>query len=61
MTDLKTDPALVRRLEEAARQHLTADEIRRQKVSFIMSTLDDDSTITRAQVVACLDAMEGAV
>ena len=38
---------------------MTREMIRRQKVSFILGTLGDDSTITRKQIEAYLDKQEG--
>jgi hypothetical protein len=38
---------------------LTADELRKQRVSFILGTLKDDSAVTRAQINSVLAEQEG--
>jgi hypothetical protein len=58
-TDLKTDAALLAKLAEAAKRHMTKDELRLQKISFILSSVSDDSTMTRKQVAEILDEAEG--
>ena len=50
MTTVKTDPKLLEALREAAKQKMTAEQRRRQMVSGVMSMIDDDSDITRADV-----------
>jgi molecular chaperone DnaK (HSP70) len=60
MSDLMTDPKVLLRLEEAARRALTAAQVHRQKVSFIMGSLGDDSTITRSKVEEVLRRLEGS-
>lgn len=59
MTDLKTDGALLRALEEAARRRPTADELDEQRVSFIMGSLGESSTVSRERVTEILAAHEG--
>lgn len=59
MTDLKTKESTLQALERAARNPLTQDEIRRQRVSFIMGSLNTDSHVTRAQVQELLAEQEG--
>jgi|EndMetStandDraft_7_1072992.scaffolds.fasta_scaffold121365_2 hypothetical protein len=59
MTSIKTDDALLRALGEAARRPATASEIQKQRVSFIMGTLGDSSSVTRAQVTQILAAQDG--
>ena len=59
MTDLKTDEALLKKLRNAASRKLTAEELYKQRVSFIMGSLSDSSTVTRAQVTKALADIEG--
>lgn len=59
MGDLKTDPKLLKELEDSAKLSLGADELRSQKISFIMGSLSKDSTITRAKVEEVLRHLEG--
>ena len=42
-----------------AGQEMTEEQVREQKISFIMGTLGSDSKITRAEVEAQLDRMAG--
>jgi len=58
-TELKTDAALLLKLAEAAKHHMSKDELRQQKISFILSSVSDDSTMTRKQVEEILDQAEG--
>jgi hypothetical protein len=59
MPELKTDEALLRALERAAARPLTEKEIHSQRGSFIMGTIKDNSTITRARVERVLAEQEG--
>lgn len=61
MTELKTDPAVLRALRAAASKELTAEEINKQRVSFIMGTLKPESTLTRAHVQSILHKQQGKV
>jgi hypothetical protein len=58
MTELKTKPSLLEALHKASRRDLTADEIRQQRVSFIMGSVKSDE-ITRAKIQNVLDKQEG--
>ena len=42
-----------------AGQEMTEEQVREQKISFIMGTLGSDSKITREEVEAQLDRMAG--
>lgn len=42
-----------------AGQNMTEEQVRAQKISFIMGTLSSKSTITREEVAAYLDRMAG--
>ena len=59
MGDLKTDPKLLRSLAAAVKRELTPDQLLRQKISFIMGSLSEDSTITRAKIEKALRKSEG--
>lgn len=58
-TDLKTDAGLLMKLEQAAKRHMTKDEMRLQKISFVMGNMPKESTLTRQQVAEILDSAEG--
>lgn len=58
--DLKTDQALLQRLEAAAHRHVGREELHRQRVSFIYGNLPKESTITRHQIEERLARIEGA-
>ena len=59
MGELKTDVTLLERLSAAAHMKLSAQQLRAQKISFIMGSLSDDSKITRDRVEEELDRLEG--
>jgi hypothetical protein len=59
MTKIETDKALLDALRAASGHVPSADELRRQRVSFIMGMLKEDSTVTRARVVEILKQQEG--
>jgi hypothetical protein len=59
MSDLKTDPVLIRRLEEAATATMSHDQLREQRISFIIGNLREDSPITREKVKRVLAEQEG--
>lgn len=58
MTELKSKPSLLEALQKASRRDLTADEVRQQRISFIMGSVRSDD-ITRAKVQDVLDKQEG--
>ncbi len=59
MTELHTNQALLRALRASSAREMTADQLRKQRVSFIMGSVDDKSGITHAQVEKVLAAQEG--
>ena len=59
-TDLKSDAALLAKLAEAAKRPMSKEELRAQKISFILSSMSKDSTVTRKQVEETLERSEGA-
>lgn len=59
MSGIKTDAKLLKTLKSAANRKLTEDELYKQRISFIMGSLSDSSTLTRAQVTKALADFEG--
>jgi hypothetical protein len=59
MTELKTNKSLLEKLRKAATCVPTAEELERQRVSFVMGSLGKNSTATRAQVEEMLAKQEG--
>lgn len=59
MTDLQTNKSLLKKLHEAASQDLTVEELRKQRVSYVMGILKDTSSVTREQVQNVLAHQEG--
>ncbi len=59
MTDLKTDESLLSELRSAATRIPTAEELEKQRVSFVMGSLGKNSTATRAQVEEILARQDG--
>ncbi|MGA2493734.1 MAG: hypothetical protein ABSF67_12375 [Roseiarcus sp.] len=59
MTKLKTDPGLLQKLMAAASHDLTTEQLRKQRVSFIMGSLKRESPITRDKIQKVLAAHEG--
>jgi hypothetical protein len=58
MTDLKTSESLLSALRRAATTP-SAEEIEQQRVSFIMGSLSERSSVTRARVQEVLAQQEG--
>lgn len=61
MTDLRTDKELLDAISAAARHKPTADELFRQRVSYIYGSLRNSSTVTREKITDVLAAHEGRV
>lgn len=55
----KTDQQLLERLHTAAKQPMSNEELRKQRVSFVYGNLPADSSMTRHQVMVTLDRLEG--
>jgi hypothetical protein len=55
----KTDPKLLARLALAAKHEMTAEEVRRQRVSFVYGNLPHDNPMTRNQVADAIKRLEG--
>lgn len=59
MTNIKTHPKLLDILAEGAQRGPTASEIANQRVSFIIGSLKEGSTVTRDKVREILAEQEG--
>jgi hypothetical protein len=59
MTELKTKESILEALEKAAGQRLTPEEIQKQRISFVMGSLDAKSPITREKVEKLLAEQRG--
>lgn len=59
MPELKTEQSLLDALREASSHTPTAEELQRQRVSFIMGSLKTDSSVTRDRVQKVLAEQEG--
>ena len=59
MTDLKTSEKLLEALRKSATRAPTAEEIEKQRVSFVMGSLGRESTATKAQIKEMLAKQEG--
>lgn len=59
MTGLRASTALLDTLRQASQRRPSADEIRKQRVSFIMGSLKPNSTVSRERVEHVLDKHEG--
>lgn len=56
MNDYRTNPTLLADLKAAAQRGLTSAEVKGQRVSYVMSTLKDSDTETKAQVERVLES-----
>lgn len=59
LTDLHTNEALLLKLKASAAKTLTAEDILKQRISYVMGTLKDDSPVTRSKVKAVLSLQTG--
>lgn len=59
MTELKTKESLLAALRNASTREPTAEEIEKQRVSFILGSLKEKNTMSREKVVALLRKQEG--
>jgi hypothetical protein len=59
MTELMTNSRLLSALKRASGHVPTAEELHKQRVSFILGTISDCDTVTRERVEAVLAAHEG--
>lgn len=58
-TDIRTDATLLARLRKAAGISMSAEQLRRQRVSFIHGTMSHDSKMSPDQIAEALDRHEG--
>ena len=61
MKPVYTDSALLERLRLAAQRPMSREEVRRQKISWVLGNLPFDSTVTREEVEAAIARHEGYV
>ncbi|MFX4223558.1 MAG: hypothetical protein ACMVO3_22800 [Thalassobaculum sp.] len=61
MTEVKTPRQVLDALTRASKHTMTAEEIGRQRVSFIMGSLEPESNVTREGVEKILAKHEGRV
>jgi hypothetical protein len=54
-----TDPELLERLRLAAQRPMTREEVREQKISWVLGNLPFDSAVTRDEVEAAIVRHEG--
>jgi hypothetical protein len=59
MIELKTKESTLKALKKAAGRRLTPEEIHKQRISFIMGSLDAKSSITREKVEKLLAEQRG--
>ena len=59
MIDLHTSASLLSKLSESAAREMTENELRSQRISYVMGTLKEDSSVTREQVKEILARHEG--
>lgn len=59
MHQLKTDGALLTALRKATTRDLSAQELHDQRVSFVMGSLKESSTVTRAKIEQVLAEQGG--
>ena len=58
---LKTDPALLRKLQRSADHKPSADEIMKQRVSFVFGSMKSSSGVTRERVRQVLLEQDGSI
>lgn len=61
MINLKTKPKLLRELQSAVRRGSTAEDVQRQRISFIMSAVNKKGNVTESRIKEVLAAQEGVV
>lgn len=59
MPELKTSESLLLALRNAAKTQISAEELREQRISFILGALDKESGVTREKIVKVLDDQQG--
>ncbi|MCY4304069.1 MAG: hypothetical protein OXC62_04695 [Aestuariivita sp.] len=61
MTQHKTNKDLLDALHEAAGREMTQEEVRQQRISFVLDMIDTTNDMTRANVAELIDNREGKV
>ena len=61
MIDLRTSPSLLRGLQMAAQRKPTAEEVQKQRLSFIMSAVNESGEVTESRIKEVLAEQEGGV
>jgi hypothetical protein len=59
MGNLMTSQELLDKLQSAAKSAVSAEQVRKQRVSFIMGALKDTSNVTRERVSEILAKQDG--
>ncbi len=59
MTEIKTDESLLKRLKAAAQRPMTEQQVKEQRVSFILGMVGESSNVTREKVESVLARQEG--
>jgi hypothetical protein len=59
MTELRTNEALLKALENSSSRSPSFDQMEKQRLSFVMGALPEDNDMTREQVQDVLDQQEG--
>lgn len=59
MTRFTTNPELLKALTEAAGRKMTPEEVREQRISFVMGMIDEKSDVSRADVAKIIDDRDG--
>lgn len=58
MPELQTKASLISALKRAAERGPTKEELRRQRVSFVMGMIGDDDAVSRDRVAEIIDEQE---
>lgn len=58
-SNIKTHESLLQKIRNASARQMSAEELRKQKVSFVIGSLSAESNVTRAQVREVLEDFEG--
>ena len=58
-TEIRTDAALLARLQRAASAPMTSDQLRRQRLSYIHGNMPHESTMSRDEIEQALQQHEG--
>ncbi|MBC6442566.1 MAG: hypothetical protein GDA53_05460 [Rhodobacteraceae bacterium] len=59
LADYKTDPEILQALRAAAGTKMTREQVREQKISYVLGMLGAKSTATRADIAQLIDEHEG--